>query len=80
MKTFDKIQEVSIFFKICFHFIQFREELNKNKAGSDNNNNLNNLNNLELNDIIQNKKFYLEKLKNLKNELITIEKKIYIKK
>jgi hypothetical protein len=54
-------------------------EEEKNNA-LNNNNNLNNLNNLELNDIIQSKNFYLEKLKNLKNELITIEKKIYLKK
>ena len=42
MKTFDKIQEVNIYF---FHFLQFREEFNKNNEGT-NNNNLNILNNL----------------------------------
>ena len=51
-----------------------------NKIIENNNNNNVNNNNFELNDIIQNKKFYEEKLNNLKNELLNIEKKIYIKK
>ena len=41
MKTFEKIEEVSIFIFISFFLLQFREETNKNKTEIDVNNNSN---------------------------------------
>ena len=79
----------NIFFNKDINDINVDDNINKNNndinndINNDNNkiseNNVNN-NNFELDDIIQNKKIYEEKLNNLKNELLNIEKKIYIKK
>ena len=70
MKTFDKIQEVSL---LLSYSSQFRDELNKNKAGNNNLNNLNNENNNN-DDIKNNENENNENINNINNNFLLDKK------